>query len=210
MFLFFDLDGTLCKVDGSRKEILDDCLSDCCISEFGREEYLDAHQKALGQGKLRNRKPIFLEILKKKGLSDAEKKAGELCSLYRERVLSDLELYDDARILDEVDENLVLITNGPERTQRDKIEKLGLGDYFDEIIISGEVGFAKPNPIIFKIAHLRVGEKGPYIGNSPRHDVKGAKEAGFRSVLIDRGVEDDGDADFVIDSLFKLKKHFDI
>ncbi|PTD94816.1 hypothetical protein C9439_00635 [archaeon SCG-AAA382B04] len=210
MTFFFDLDGTLCKVNGSRKQILDDCLDGCGIESLSRDEYLKAHKNALKQNKLKNRVPIFKELLKNKGDNYREGLAEELAERYNQKILSNLVLYDDADLIRDIDEDLVLITNGPRETQKQKVERLGLDEVFDEVIISGEVGFAKPDPLIFKIAHVRAGEKGPYVGNSPEFDVVGSKKAGFSSVLVDRGVEHNGEADFVVDSLFELREIFDL
>mgnify|MGYP000231633514 CR=1 FL=1 len=44
---------------------------------------------------------------------------------------------------------LGLVTNGPSRMQRPKIEQFRLGDYLDPLIVSEEVGVAKPDPAIF-------------------------------------------------------------
>jgi putative hydrolase of the HAD superfamily len=47
-----------------------------------------------------------------------------------------------------------LITDGRSKTQRNKLEALGIHDYFDLICISEEVGYEKPSPVSF----LRVEE----------------------------------------------------
>lgn len=210
MTLFFDLDGTLCRVKGSRKKILDYCLRSCRIEEIDRDEYLKTHQRALEDNKIKNRRPIFEEILKQKNVEDYERVAEDVMRSYRDKILSNLELFEDAEVINEIEDDLVLVTNGPEETQRQKIKKLGIEEVFDEVIISGEVGFAKPNPLIFKIAHVRAGEKGAYVGNSPKHDVVGSKKAGFDSVLVDRGVSHDGEADYVVDSLWEIRDVLDI
>jgi putative hydrolase of the HAD superfamily len=51
---------------------------------------------------------------------------------------------------------LALITNGPGDTQRHKIAAVGVGHYFDAIVISGEVGVAKPELTIFEMAARQV------------------------------------------------------
>lgn len=209
MPVFFDLDGTLCHVDDGRGNLLRECLLDCGVEKISRNDYLRVHQNVLENGKVRNRVPIFRELLGNVGVNDDDL-AREVAFSYREKVLNNLVLYDGVDVLEEIDDALVLITNGPKETQWEKIREVGLDSYFDEVIISGEVGFAKPDPLIFKIAHIRAGEKGPYVGNSPMHDVKGSKEAGFCSVLVDRGVEHDGEADFVIDSLVEIRDVLDI
>ncbi len=210
MTLFFDLDGTLCRVRNSREKILEKCLTDYGLEDVDRYDYLEAHQSVLSEGKVKDRVPVFRELLENNDVFD-EDLAEELAFSYNDKVLSNLELYDDASVLDDVDDKLVLITNGPKRSQEQKIYELELDEVFDEVIISGEVGFAKPDPLIFKVAYARAGEKGPYVGNSPQHDVLGCKGAGFLSVLVDRGIDGDYcDPDFVVDSLFELRDILDM
>lgn len=209
MSVFFDLDGTLCYVDSGRRCLLDECLGSFGVDGVGREDYIRTHQRVLEEGKVKTREPVFRKLLRDVGVSD-ESLVKEVASSYREMVLDNLALYEDARVIESIDDDLVLITNGPEVTQWEKVRKLGLDDVFDEVVISGEVGFAKPDPLIFKVAYARVGEKGPYVGNSVRHDVRGAVDAGFRSVLVDRGVGGCDEADFVVESLLELKDILDI
>lgn len=44
---------------------------------------------------------------------------------------------------------VVMVTNAISQIQRGRIERLGVGDLFDAIVISSEVGVAKPAPGIF-------------------------------------------------------------
>lgn len=69
-----------------------------------------------------------------------------------------------------------------------------LDRYFDFILASGAVGFAKPNPAFFRIALDRAGvepSEAIMVGDSYRADVQGARAAGMDAILLDR----DGDAD---------------
>ena len=77
---------------------------------------------------------------------------------------------------------LGLVTNGPSRTQRSKIEQFQLADYLDMLIVSEEVGVAKPNPAIFAIALERLGvapSETLFVGDSPEFDLRGAAAAGL-------------------------------
>ena len=70
---------------------------------------------------------------------------------------------------------LGLVTNGPSRTQRPKIEQFQLIDYFDLLIVSEEVGVAKPDPTIFAIALERLGvapSEALFVGDSPEFDLR--------------------------------------
>jgi len=79
---------------------------------------------------------------------------------------------------------LTNFTHGP--AAREIIDKLGLGPFFDVVLISGELGFRKPHPFVFHqlIDHLGV-EKDQilYVGDDPKPDITGAQKAGLQPVL---------------------------
>jgi len=79
---------------------------------------------------------------------------------------------------------LTNFTHGP--AAREIIDKLGLNLFFDVVLISGELGFRKPHPLVFHqlIEHLGV-EKDQilYVGDDPEPDITGAQKAGLQPVL---------------------------
>jgi putative hydrolase of the HAD superfamily len=52
---------------------------------------------------------------------------------------------------------LALLTNGPSDVQRHKLASTGLGDCFDIVVISGELGIGKPDPRAFLHASEAIG-----------------------------------------------------
>ena len=75
-------------------------------------------------------------------------------------------------------------------TIRSLLTRLGLIDRLDFVIDSGEEGVEKPDPRIFEIALARAGvkpEETAYIGDLYSVDVRGARRAGLRPVLLDPG-----------------------
>ncbi|MFQ5890922.1 MAG: HAD family hydrolase [Gemmatimonadota bacterium] len=71
--------------------------------------------------------------------------------------------------------------------------ELGLGDVFEHVIASAEIGYAKPSREIFEEACRRLAVppgRVLHIGDSVSEDVEGARGAGLHAVLISR----DGDA----------------
>ena len=75
-------------------------------------------------------------------------------------------------------------------TIRALMTRLGLIDRLDFVIDSGEEGVEKPDPRIFEIALARAGvkpEETAYIGDLYSIDVRGARRAGLRPVLLDPG-----------------------
>jgi putative hydrolase of the HAD superfamily len=82
---------------------------------------------------------------------------------------------------------LGLITNGPSEIQHKKINRFGLSNYFDILIVSEDVGVEKPDPTIFEIAlkQLGVGAKeAVYIGDSPEFDLCGAAAASMDAIWM--------------------------
>lgn len=81
-----------------------------------------------------------------------------------------------------------IVSNWPatlEATLRDA----GLRGFFEAVVVSGVVGYAKPHPKIFRLALERLGvlpEQTLFVGDSLEDDVKGAQAVGMPSILIDR------------------------
>ncbi len=85
---------------------------------------------------------------------------------------------------------LGIISNGYDgKEQRKRIECSGLAPFFAEIIISGDVGYAKPSSDIFRLALKRLAlpaDKTVYIGDLEKYDIKGANAAGMQTILLCR------------------------
>lgn len=84
---------------------------------------------------------------------------------------------------------LGLITNGPADIQREEIETLGVERFFDEILIEGEMGEGKPLASVFERAAASVpatGDELLFVGNSYRHDVRPALDAGWHAIWVRR------------------------
>jgi putative hydrolase of the HAD superfamily len=84
---------------------------------------------------------------------------------------------------------LGLVTNGLACLQREKLAGSGLGSYFEAVVVAGDVGIGKPDPLPFHAAlDALATEPGRaiMIGNRLERDVAGARAAGVRAVWIDR------------------------
>lgn len=83
---------------------------------------------------------------------------------------------------------------------RGMLEKLAITEHFDVLAISGDLGWEKPDPRIFKWA-LEEADVEPqnamHVGDSPHFDAIPAHELSMHGVLIDRvGRWDDLEGDF--------------
>lgn len=80
-----------------------------------------------------------------------------------------------------------LITNGKELKQWEKLVRLGIYPFFDEIVTSESVGVEKPDAQIYEIAMDRLNVTSGtsiMIGNNFDVDIMGAYNAGMQSMII--------------------------
>lgn len=84
---------------------------------------------------------------------------------------------------------LAAVTNASGVHQRRKIADLGLSPFFDHIAIAGELGVAKPDPLMFHSACLGLGcdpAQTVHVGDKLDTDAIGARSAGLGAVWLDR------------------------
>jgi len=102
-----------------------------------------------------------------------------------------LSLYPHVReVLDVLRERypLALVTDAQSAHTRGELHKVGLLDYFDPIVVSGDHGYRKPDRRLFQLALDEIGvaaENAVYVGNDMHRDIFGAREAGMTTVLFE-------------------------
>lgn len=86
---------------------------------------------------------------------------------------------------------LGLVTNGLSAVQRTRIGRLGLLPYFDAVVISAEVGTAKPEPDIFDIVFDQLGSPDRastlMVGDSLSSDIRGGANYGIDTCWYNPG-----------------------
>ena len=83
---------------------------------------------------------------------------------------------------------LVLLTNGSSESQRGKIDKHGLAEFFDHIQIEGEFGIGKPDERAYRNAldALDVRPSDAWmIGDNLDFDIHAAQQLGIYAVWVD-------------------------
>jgi putative hydrolase of the HAD superfamily len=124
-----------------------------------------------------------------------------LAEMYRGISRCRLRLYPHVReVLDVLRERypLAAITDAQSAYARAELHKVGLLDYFDQIVVSGDHGYRKPDRRLFQLALDRMGvaaEHALYVGNDMHRDIFGAQEAGMTTVMV----ESDQGADVYLD-----------
>lgn len=85
---------------------------------------------------------------------------------------------------------LGIITNGFTDLQQIRLERTGLHNHFDILVISEQVGAAKPHPQIFSHAKELMGNPDPatvlMVGDNPVADISGGQQAGFYTCWLNR------------------------
>lgn len=117
---------------------------------------------------------------------------GHVVEMYRNHY-PDIQLFDG--VLDVFDEikskkgKIGIITDGRSRTQRAKLDSLGIWTYLDEIIISEEIGTEKPSLANFRaIEKSIIGKDYYYIADNLKKDFIAPNILGWQTVaIIDNG-----------------------
>ena len=106
--------------------------------------------------------------------------------------------------------SLALVTNGIGEVQRARLARLDLERYFDAVVISGEVGVAKPGPEIYDLVFKELGEPDKastlMIGDSLSSDMAGGINYGIGTCwyAAHSDAETPADVDHRITSLDEL------
>lgn len=85
--------------------------------------------------------------------------------------------------------SLGLVTNGAACLQREKLAASGLGGYFEVVVVSADLGVAKPDAGIFEHALSQLdaaSDQAVMVGDSVAKDINGALDAGLGAVWINR------------------------
>jgi FMN phosphatase YigB (HAD superfamily) len=195
--VLFDLDDTLCDYAGARAARLRVAFS------LGLNLSEDQDQNDLDRMIAESIKmhphgaDHFAELFRRHGCRDPEC-ASRAAEWYRSNRFHGLALFPEAaralraaRRCGAGDSSTVrttgIVTNGPADVQRAKVALLGVLDHVDFVVISGELGIAKPDPEIFREALRRAGvpaDEAVYVGDSPEFDMAGARRAGIRAVWV--------------------------
>ncbi len=184
--ILFDLDDTLYDLKAHWIACLRIALADAaCATPYDVETLV---QRALTAKIWIKELPEFLRA---QGIIDQDT-IEDAATRYRDIWFDTLTLDPEApRLLTALGARyrLGLITNGPSWSQRPKIERFDLASYMHAIIVSEEVGVAKPDPQIFHLAlnALAVApDEALFVGDSPENDLRGAALAGMPAIWVNR------------------------
>lgn len=199
----FDLDGTLFDHRGSATAAADGFLSEFGVAPtdhtrelwFAAEEHEFERWRAGDIGFRQQRRNRVTTVFGALGLETPDTPEGldsvfdRYLAAYRAawRLFPDSE--DVLRRLRLRGVRIGILTNGNQEQQREKLERTGLMDLVDTVCVSEEIGAQKPDRRAFDILAERLGVAPGgchFIGDSPEHDVAGARDAGMSASLIER------------------------
>jgi 2-haloacid dehalogenase len=186
-----DADNTLFDFDRAEREALAETLAAVCPAPPPPGVFAEYHRinaglwKRFEQGEVDQaglRVERFLLLFRSLGLAGDPRRAAEL---FVEALAGKPFLLPHARgVLEALARRapLALLTNGLAAVQRGRIRGAGIGGLFGCIVISEEVGLAKPDPGIFLLAVEGLGLQAPEVlcvGDNAASDIRGARRAGL-------------------------------
>lgn len=219
--IFFDADDTLLDFGKSEGEALRKTMEDygtVCedrhLSSYhaiNRSIWQELEQGSITQEELKVER--FRRFLTSSGLTLDARDFGER---YLDHLSTMAFLMDGAKeILVELQKEyrLAMITNGIARVQKGRLSKSGIGRFFEEVIISEEVGFSKPSGEIFEYAMRKMGledrSKALMVGDSLTSDMAGATAFGMDTCWLNlkrKNRPQSPSPTYEIFSLYELKK----
>lgn len=194
-WLLFDLDGTLLDYAAAEARALEATLVDAGLepSATVTADYrrINAgHWAALERGETtqaRLRVARWEDLLAAHGFADTD--PSEVADAYIRHLAAGSQLLEDAEpVMADLarDHHLALITNGIADVQRPRVAASGLTAHAEVLVISDEVGAAKPDAAIFDAAFAAMDAPGReevlMVGDSLTSDIAGGAAYGLDTV----------------------------
>lgn len=219
--LFWDFDGTLSYPNKSFFTALDTALEEigCLVDHNETAQFLEGtyswkNPQVIYPNKTGEKwwETFFEKIsLFCEGKNIGKADADRVCNCFRE-VLTDVSnysLYEDAaetlkQCVKLGYKNYLVTNNYPEITEN--LKRLGIAQFFSGLIVSSHIGYEKPRKEFFDYAKELAGnpETGYVIGDNPKADIQGGKDAGFTTIAVHECKE--SMADFYLEELSQIFK----
>ncbi|MHC4777063.1 MAG: HAD family hydrolase [Planctomycetota bacterium] len=228
--ILFDLDDTLISFSASSEPAWAEAcreakekhgeLRPLALREIIRDRatwfWSDPERHRIGRADMEQaRREIVRGALKGAGFLDTEV-ADEIAGSFSRKRNAAIELFPRVRemLFRLCKEGLILglVTNGGEASQRWKIDKFGLGGFFDAVFIEGALGFGKPQEKVYALALETLGLDAPstwMVGDNLVWDVEAPQRLGITGIWHDvykKGLPPDSDVkpDFIISEPWEI------
>ncbi len=221
-WLWFDADNTLFDYNKAETNALKRTFH--LLSLPFEDEYLPIYQRInhdlwralerheISPADLRSRRfALLLESLQLSGSSD------EMSNVYIEQLALSSELMDGAyEVLQSLQEKcrFAIVTNGLQAVQRSRLSRSAIRDFITDIIISEEIGSAKPHSAFFETASSRLGNPPKseilIIGDSLTSDMQGGVGYGIDTCWFNPSAEPRPDRLPITHEISRLQELLDI
>jgi len=209
----FDLYGTLVDIrtdeDSSSFWKKACILFEGCGASYGYAELKDAYFRKISELEKKNEREghhieidlseVFSFLLSDKGISADKDTIVFLMERFRDLSVSHIRLYRNAvellEMLREKGKKICLLSNAQKIFTMKELRDLKIEDLFDDIFISSDVGFKKPDSVFYRALLDKYGYDPKdclMIGNDPICDVEGALKAGMDAYFIESGLSPKG------------------
>ncbi|MCL5949142.1 MAG: HAD family hydrolase [Candidatus Bathyarchaeota archaeon] len=202
--VIFDYIGTLVNCRGYNMADSENTLYNSLFNagfEVGKQEFLDAYEVAHQKYRI-VRYQQYREVTNAVWVAEALTSLGckvdadddrvkTALNMFFQDFLNTLELREGAKKLLKTvasEYRLGLISNFTYAPVIHRsLRKVGIDTYFNAMVVSDDIGWRKPSPIIFQhvLQRLQVtAEETIFVGDSPLEDIKGAKDIGLKTIFI--------------------------
>jgi putative hydrolase of the HAD superfamily len=203
--IVFDLDGTLVDQEGAERDALKELYEKKLklaskppyhlflrdwrnIADEFLQRFLD-NTMGFDEQRIRRFEALYAKYNETCPPGEAERLHQAYGAIYRAHWRAFDETRPTLEALQRAGWRLAVITNGDGDAQRGKLAATGLTEFFESVIVSGEVKVAKPDPGIFRLSEKNLGlkpEELAYVGDRMDVDVQGARAAGWTAIWLDR------------------------
>ncbi|MFD2705267.1 HAD family hydrolase [Salibacterium lacus] len=220
--IFFDIDGTLLDYDYAEREgILDFFRAHNSFFSFTEHQSIELWKQLSREyfEKFLANELVFQEqkrlrminLFKMAEIDLSDQEADEKFEMYLSFYQKNWKAYADVmEALNQLKQSgytLGVISNGDYEQQIEKLQHMGIEEYFNCVITSSEIGAAKPDKAIFEEACAHANRQVKdcyYVGDRLDTDALGSKKAGMRGVWINRKDKISHQDVIVINSLSEL------
>ena len=209
----FDLYGTLVDISTDETDSRFRSAIEGVFSEFGvkltEKKIFDLYYDGINK-RIKEKysepdlKAVFCDIFLAGGVTPGESTIRSAASSFRQLSTKRMKLFpfalDTLNSLKQKSARIYLLSNAQALFTRPELRLLNLEQLFDDVLLSSEFGFKKPDERIFKY-FLEKNSLSPdetiYVGNDKYTDIIGASNAGLKTAYIrtEQSPPDDGIVD---------------
>ena len=179
----FDIGGVL--LNWSNKPMFDDIIKTLQTSQEVLAKYWDEHIRLLGEGKI-TEDEFWKRFTKDANISVPLPEKSLFLREFEKRFEINADVLAIAKILRENGYPLAVLSNTIE-PHVTFMRTTQLFDFFDEVILSNEVGYEKPAPEIYQVAleklHVKADEA--FFVDDLLENVEGANSVGVHGILFE-------------------------